>query len=126
MAANSDLLVPSQKAVRTYVSNNSAAVAHTHNIGDISGMVTAYQTEIDFGSTPVAEGTFTITNAAVAVGSYITAQVAYLAPTGKDLDEIEMDDLIIRCGSGAGTFDMFVRAADGSYLEGKFKINYTF
>lgn len=82
------------------------------------------QTEVDFGVTPVAEGTFTITDGDVTALSQIIASVAYEAPTGKDLDEIEMDDLIIRCGNGVGTFDMFIRAADGSYLADKFKINY--
>lgn len=82
------------------------------------------QTSVDFGSTPVAEGTFTITDANVTAGSKITAAVAYLAPTGKDLDEVEMDDLQIRCGAGAGTFNMFIRTADGSYLADQFTINY--
>lgn len=82
------------------------------------------QTEVDFGATPVADGTFPITDGDVSGTSQIIASVAYEAPTGKDLDEIEMDDLIIRCGNGTGTFNMFITAADGSYLADKFKINY--
>ena len=87
-------------------------------------IVNIKQTEIDFGATPVAEGTFTITDASVLVTSQLLAQVAWEAPTGKDLDEIEMDDLSIRCKPAAGSFDMFIRAVDGSYLADKFKVNY--
>ena len=89
-----------------------------------TGFVTA-QTEVDFGTTPVATGTFTITDAGVTTTSVIVASTAYDAPTSKDLDEVEMDDLHIRCGqAGSGSFTMFIQSADGSYLADKFKINY--
>jgi hypothetical protein len=68
---------------------------------------------------------FTITDSDVSSVSIIVASVAYDAPTSKDLDEIEMDDLVVRCGqAGSGSFEMFIDAADGSYLADKFKINY--
>jgi hypothetical protein len=83
------------------------------------------QTEVDFGTTPLAEQTFTITDAAATIGSKIMATVAYDAPTGKDLDEIDMDDLVIKCGNAtSGFFNMFIKSNDGSYLADKFKINY--
>lgn len=83
------------------------------------------QTEIDFGSTPVSDGNFTITDATAVVGALIMATMAYDAVTGKDLDEFEMDELDIKCGNASGgSFTMLVKSKDGSYLEGKFKINY--
>lgn len=82
------------------------------------------QTEVDFGSTPVSEATFTIIDVDVLVSSQIIGTLAYEAPTGKDLDELEMDKLIIMCGNGSGQFDMHITAADGSYLADTFKINY--
>lgn len=85
---------------------------------------TIKQTEVDFGTTPISEAIFIITDADVTVSSRIIAKVAYEAPTGKDLDEIEMDDLVIHCSNGAGIFNMYIRSADGSYLSDKFKINY--
>lgn len=94
------------------------------NAGGPGGSVLAKQTEIDFGSTPVYTGTFTVTDADVTGTSQLIAQVAYEAPTGKDLDEVEMDNLDIKCSPGTGQFSMFVTSHDGSYLEGKFKINY--
>ncbi len=91
----------------------------------ISGSTSITQTEVDFGATPIAEQKFTITDAAATISSKIMATLAYDAPTSKDLDEVEMDDLIIKCGNAtAGFFEMFIRAVDGSYLSGKFKINY--
>ncbi len=89
-----------------------------------AGSVNIKQTEIDFGVTPLAEKEVTVTDADVLVTSQLIAQAAYEAPTGKDLDELEMDDLQLRCQPGSGQFLMFIRTADGSYLADKFKINY--
>ncbi len=82
------------------------------------------QATIDFGVTPVADGTFIITNVGAMASSFISAMIAYVAPAGKDLDEVEMDDIILRCSAGVGSFSVYAHAADGSYLEGKFLINY--
>lgn len=35
-----------------------------------------------------------------------------------------MDDLIIKAGAGDKNLKLFITSADGSPLEGKFKINY--
>lgn len=84
------------------------------------------RTEIDFGTLPVYQKEFTITDTSVLITSNITASVAYEAPTGKDLDELEMDSLTITCGQATnGTFKILVRSIDNSYLSGKFKINYS-
>lgn len=82
------------------------------------------QTEIDFGTTPLSEKLFTIPDASVSLSSKITGSVAYEAPTGKELDELEMDDLQLRFGPGTNEFFLYVRSANGSYLADKFKINY--
>lgn len=82
------------------------------------------QVEIDFGDVPVAQAEFTIADPGVKPTSVITGSVANDAPTGKDLDELEMDDLIIRCGAGTGQFTINASGSTG-YLAGKFKINLT-
>jgi hypothetical protein len=87
--------------------------------------VSITQVEVDFGTTPVAEGQFTVADGNVISSSKIMATLAYDAPTSKDIDEIEMDNLNIRAGSATtGFFVMFITATDGSYLHDKFKINY--
>ena len=84
------------------------------------------QIEIDFGSLPLSEKTFTILDDKVNSFNNIIASLAYDAPTNKDLDELEMDDLIIKAGSTEnGSFKLFVKEINGSYLADKFKINYT-
>ena len=84
------------------------------------------RTEVDFGALPIYEKEFTITDASVIATSNITASLAYEAPTNKDLDELEMDSLSIVCGqASAGSFKMFVKSIDSSYLADKFKINYS-
>jgi hypothetical protein len=84
------------------------------------------QVEIDFGALPIASKEFTIVDSSINSTSNIIATVAYDAPTGKDLDEVTMDNLQLRCGqSSSGSFKMFINTADGSYLADKYKINYT-
>lgn len=81
------------------------------------------QTEIDFGTTPVAEASFLITDAAVSAASRIIGTVAYVAPTGKDLDELEMDGLDLKFAPGSGQFTLYARGLDG-YVADRFLINY--
>jgi|SRR5258705_5152107 len=81
------------------------------------------QTEIDFGAIPVSEASFTIIDTDILTTSQIIGTVAYEAPTGKDLDELEMDGLDLKFGPGAGQFLLYARGQDG-YIADKFKINY--
>jgi hypothetical protein len=81
------------------------------------------QTEIDFGTTPVSEASFVIADVDVTAGSQLIGSVAYEAPTGKDLDELEMDGLDLKFAPGSGSFTLYVRGMDG-YVADKFKINY--
>src|ERR1700741_1143891 len=81
------------------------------------------QTEIDFGALPVSEASFTITDADVTATSKITGNIAYEAPTGKDLDEVEMDALDLKFAPGNGQFTLYVKGLEG-YVADKFKVNY--
>lgn len=86
---------------------------------------TTKQVEVNFGTHGQFENEFTINDVDALISSKISASLAYEAPTGKDLDELQMDDLIIKAGSDRDkTFKLFITAADGSPLEGNFKINY--
>ncbi len=89
----------------------------------ISGSTSIFQTEIDFGSLPVAEASFTVSNAGVTPTSNIAGSVAYVAPTGKDLDELEMDGVDLKFGPGSGQLTIYARGQDG-YIADKFKISY--
>jgi hypothetical protein len=83
------------------------------------------QIEVDFGPLPIYGKEFTILDSRVKVGSLITAEVAYDTPTGKELDEIEADDFVVKAGSATvGSFKLFINTSDGSYLHDKFKVNY--
>src|SRR5258706_8606475 len=77
-----------------------------------AGVPNVKQTEIDFGTTPVSEASFTITDSDVTATSQIIGTVAYEAPTGKDLDELEMDALDLKFGPGAGQFTLYVVGQD--------------
>ena len=82
--------------------------------------------EVDFGPRPVAEETFTVYDDRVRASSRIIAALQYEAPTDKEIDEVTMDKLNIIAGnSRTGSFEVYINAADGSYLEGAFVLGYT-
>lgn len=87
------------------------------------GPVGVKQIEIDFGPLPVSEKSFTIADTSVLSSSKIVGAIAYAAPTGKDLDEIEMDNISLTFGVGIGQFTIFARGLEG-YVADKFKVNY--
>lgn len=81
------------------------------------------QAEIDFGSYPVESGEFTVIDTQILPSSHITGTVAYEAPTGKDLDELDMDSIDLKFAPGNGTLLIKARGLEG-YLHGAFKVNY--
>ncbi len=114
------------------MANQTETVAHAQIVGGEQttlhshpggGTLDIKQTEIDFGTTPVAEASFIITDTSVLVTSQLIGNVAYEAPTGKDLDELEMDGLDLKFAPGSGQFTLYARGLDG-YIADKFKINY--
>lgn len=94
------------------------------NIPFTSGGATVSQVEVDVGSTPLFEQTFTITDASVISPAHkITGQVSGDTPTGKMSDEVEMDSYEILFTAGTGNFSMTLRGLEG-YISDKFKIDY--
>ena len=87
------------------------------------GSVNIKQTEVDFGAAALWEKEFTITDVDVSATSQLIAQVAYEAPTGKDLDELEFDTLDLLCTPGSGQFTLRALGNPGP-VGGKFKVNY--
>jgi hypothetical protein len=83
------------------------------------------QVEINFGDTNyITQNEFNIVDSSIVATDKISAEIAYVAPTGKDLDELEMDSFIFICGAYEGGFKMLATALDGS-VYGTFKINYS-
>jgi hypothetical protein len=80
-------------------------------------------TEIDFGSTPIAEKEFTIADTDVTATSKIVGCIAYVAPTGKELDELEFDAIDLKFAPGAGQFKIYAKGLEG-YIADKFKVYY--
>ena len=101
--------------------DGTSTTLHSHAGGSGANVK---QIEIDFGDVSfVTEGIFNITDVDVTVNSKIIAEVAYVAPTNKDLDEIEMDDIEVKAKPNAGNLELWVKSTSGS-IYGKFKINY--
>lgn len=84
------------------------------------------QVEIDFSTELYTDyKIFTILDNDVKLGDIVIANIAYDAPSNKDLDEIEMDPIICTAGTSTdGSFQLLVRGLQGS-LTNKFKVNYT-
>lgn len=82
------------------------------------------EVEIDFGSTPVDEKEFAITDAKVNATTTIVATHSGKAAAGKDADENEMDALLLRALPGSGSFTLWATAVPGP-VTGTFKVSYT-
>lgn len=82
------------------------------------------QVEIDFGSgLNQHQKIFNIVDDNVSVGNKVMASLAYEAPTGKSLDELEMDEIIFKCKANDGSIDLIATSLFGPVRD-KFKINY--
>lgn len=107
----------------------ASGAVHVDTSIDINGnnlIATRYkQTEIDFSTTPIDASGFVIVDAEVTPASIIVGSVAYDAPTGKDLDEMEFDNFDLRFSAGSGQFTLYAKSLEG-YVADKFKINYAY
>jgi hypothetical protein len=86
----------------------------------------ATQVEIDFGTSPLYNKVFTITDAAVlSTSKMLAVHDASLASAGKLQDDAEYDGLVCRAfpAGGGGSFTLYVDAYPGPVV-GKFKILY--
>lgn len=109
------LVVPITFTAPLFWNGTTATLSITTGIG--------FSTEIDFGTVPVSEKEFVVTNGAATTSHRISGSISYEAPTGKDLDELEMDAIDLKFVSQAGQLTIYAKGLEG-YLEGKFKINY--
>jgi hypothetical protein len=82
------------------------------------------QVEIDFGATPLESKSFTITDAAIVVGSKILASIAYVATTDHELDEVGAECFDLKCAPGVGVMTVFATPSVG-LAHGKYYLNYT-
>lgn len=81
--------------------------------------------EVDIGSTPVPFKSVTLTDPIVTSSSVIFAQLDANPPTGRDLDETEMENILVLSGASSnGSFILYLRPIDGSYIEGVYRIKY--
>lgn len=87
------------------------------------GGFTGVETEIDFGTTPVFDKAFTITDAGVSATSKILVTQSGNAATGRQQDENEMDPLHCWTLPAAGSFTLRCRGLEGP-VAGKFKVFY--
>ncbi len=90
-----------------------------------SGTFAITQAEIDFGESPVPEAFFSITDANVTTSSKVLGGIAYVAPTGRDLDEVEMEPFNLNFSGGSGVVNLWAQAIEGP-VTGKYKVWYTF
>lgn len=82
------------------------------------------QVEVYFSPIPDSnQQEFTIDFTDTKAGDLVMAQVAYEAPTGKDLDELEMDEFEVKARAEDGKVILLVTSLTGN-VHDNFKINY--
>jgi hypothetical protein len=114
---------PSENGAYWYDSTLKSPIYSVNNVWN--KLVHSGQAEVDFGTTPVTEASFTITDANVTTSSFITGGIAYVAPTSKDLDELEFDQLDLKFVGNNGNITLYAIVDSGSLIAGKFKVNYS-
>lgn len=98
-----------------------APLVHTHTVPQ--GAYGNYA-EIDFGTSPVQDGTFTITDTNVSSTSNIMCQVKAVSPSdGRSVDEVVAEVLDLQALPASGSFQLRVESLQGS-ITGKFVISY--
>lgn len=95
--------------------------------GGGGGSVGTATATIDFGSTPVAEGSFTITNAAITTSSYIQAYVMVDSTVDNDADAHKhaAASWQMTAEPGTGDFTLYVTSLI-DFCFGTFKVRYTY
>jgi hypothetical protein len=111
--------------IRSLESQMRRAIASLSTGLDNVSSAAVSEAEIDVGATPVAEATVNVVNASITTASKIIGGIAYSAPTGKDLDEVDMDAISLLFKPLAGSFDIKVKGLEGSIAD-KFKVWYTY
>ena len=81
------------------------------------------QVEVDFGIIPTRYKVFTITDVNVLLSSNLIFSQSGKAPTGKSIDENEMDMFVFSATPKSGSFSLIATALNGPVV-GKFKLNY--
>lgn len=109
-----------------YMYKTSEIIASDSNKSQLSTVsVITKQVEVDFGSAPVfGQKIFSVVDPDAKEGSLVVPTIAYVAPTGKELDELELDDFSIKGRSLSGTVELLIASLTGA-VSGNFKINYT-
>lgn len=80
-------------------------------------------TTIDFGAAAVAGREFSITDGEVRPQSRIVCAVAYEAPFGRTLADLQANGLDLKAVGGDGRFTLYARAL-GAAVSGPFVIDY--
>jgi hypothetical protein len=89
-----------------------------------TGGVSLTETEVNFGASPIVTKKFTITDAGVSGTSVIVAAMSATAPTGKTVDDNELDPVHFQAGvPGAGSFTLIGTALAGPIV-GNVKVSY--
>jgi hypothetical protein len=114
----------------TYDKLLDRVLLHKHKASDITDFESAVadlqigEVEIDVGATPVSQASISVIDAGITTSTRILGGVAYKKPTGKDLDELDMDSFDVKFESLTGTFNVKIKGLEGS-ISDKFIIWYT-
>lgn len=89
-----------------------------------AGTFAVTETEVDFGSTPVTEKTFTVTDAGVTAASKIMCLESGNVATGRVGADSLWDSIIYSALGASGSFTLYARASNA--VVGKRKLFYTY
>ena len=104
---------------------NSTTFLRGDQTWQVPGGVTITEVEIDFGTIPVTEKSFIITDAGISIISKIIVQPSGNVATSRVGNDYSWETFSFSATSGTGNFTLYANCSNGS-LVGKRKIYYTF
>jgi hypothetical protein len=105
------------------ITTNAATDAITITAASGSGSFAMTETEIDFGTTPVRDKTFTVTDGTVTGSSKIAVWPSGNVGTSRVGNDLEWDNLLLGALAGTGQFTLTALALPGPIV-GKRKVYY--
>lgn len=86
---------------------------------------TTQEYEVDFGTTPVTEGVFTVTDAGITSGSIVIVNPNGATATDRVGNDYSWETFTFSAVAGTGEFTLYANCSNGSVV-GKRKIIYTY